>query len=169
MEQKFKKGDHIQVADDLGSCMSHFRSGCEAIIIGSYADQYGGSNTDSYTIHIKGSGQTSWYEESQLTLIESNRIDLLEQWESEAKTESDQKGDIDWIFKNGSDVLKSTHGASAKTLAGCLGISNLWGANGEGFTYYSNLISVMNIAAPFLIESDKEGFLKVCDTIKTTR
>lgn len=83
--QKFHKGDHVMVAKDLGPNMSHFKSDCEAIVIGSYKDQYGGNNTNSYTIHIKGRGQTSWYEEHQLTLIRIRAIDLLDEWEDEQK------------------------------------------------------------------------------------
>lgn len=81
--QKYQKGDHVKVAKELGDSMSHFQSDCEAIVIGSYSDKYGGSNTSSYTIRIKGGGEVSWYYENQLELIEAGRLDLLEQWESE--------------------------------------------------------------------------------------
>ncbi|MDE2105409.1 MAG: hypothetical protein KGL39_49740, partial [Patescibacteria group bacterium] len=76
-KQKFHKGDHVRIAKDLGQSMSHFQADCEAIVIGSYNDQYGGGNTRDYTLHLKGGGQVSWYYENQLTMIESGRIGLL--------------------------------------------------------------------------------------------
>lgn len=80
--QKFNKGDKVKVADDLGSSMSHFQSGMAAIVTGSYKDQYGGSDTKSYTIHIQGQGECSWYYENQLTLIERGCYEELDKWEN---------------------------------------------------------------------------------------
>jgi len=165
--QKYKKGDHVQVAKDLGQCMSHFQSDCEAIVIDSYADQYGGSNTDSYTIHIKGSGRVSWYEEHQLKIIQPDRLDLLDSWEVEANQEADMKSDLDWIFNNGKEALEKTHGATVSALAECFGLTNLWGSNGEGINYYSNSMATIQMAKPFLESGDKQGWLKFCENIKT--
>src|SRR3990172_1644682 len=117
--QKFHKGDWVRVVKDLGSSMSHFESDCEAIVIGSYADQYpqyDRLNTHDYTIFLKGSGQVSWYRENQLILIEAGRVDLLQQWEDARVTEIKEKSDLDWIFSHGQDVIKNPHGASIKSL-----------------------------------------------------
>ena len=157
--QKYKKGDLVHVAKDLGSAMFHFTNDVDAVVIGSYKDQYGGSNSKSYTLHIKGQGETSWYEEHQLTLIEHNRFDILKTWEEQEKAEEKQKSNLDWIFKNGKDVLKSTHNSTVSTLAKCLGCSNLWGSSGEGFVYYQNAMTVMTMAKPFLEKNDKVGWL----------
>ena len=157
--QKYKKGDLVHVDKDLGTAMSHFTNDVDAVVIGSYKDQYGGSDTESFTLYIKGQGETSWYEEHQLTLIEHNRLDILKTWEEQEKAEEKQKSDLDWIFKNGKDVLKSTHGASVSALAKCLGCSNLWGSSGEGFVYYQNAMTVMAMAKPFLEKTDKDGWL----------
>lgn len=81
--QKFKRGDYVMIADDLGPMKSHFESGCEAIVIGSYADQYAGDDTKSYTLYLRNSGKSSWYGEHELTLIEKNRLDILDQWEKD--------------------------------------------------------------------------------------
>jgi hypothetical protein len=68
--QKFTRGDVVRVADDLGSTMSHFRSGADAIVMGSYRDQYGGSDAKNYTLMFCDDGnRVSWYYEYQLTLI----------------------------------------------------------------------------------------------------
>lgn len=168
-KQKFNKGDHVQVAKDLGSSMSHFPSGCEAIVIGSYADQHGGNDTKSYTIHIKGSGQTSWYYENQLELIEVDRIDLLDQWEQERQAEIDLKSDLDWIFSHGQAVLTSPHEASVQALADCFGLIDLWGSLGEGIDLYNNSRQTIALAEPFLRNGDKQGWLDACEDITITK
>ena len=159
-KQKFNKGSLVRVAKNLGSSMSHFQSDCDAIIIGSYADQFGGEDVKSYTIYIKGSGETSWYNEHQLELIEENRSDLLENWKKEKKKENDLHSNLDWIFENGQQVLKSADGATVSSLAKCLGVDNLWGSNGEGFVYYQNAMNILSIAKPYLEKNDKNGWLK---------
>jgi hypothetical protein len=160
--QKFHNGDWVRVAKDLGPEMSHFPSDCEAIVVGSYADQYGGSNGTSYTLRLKDGGETSWYYESQLTLIEAGRIDKLKQWKDEAEAERKQKSDLDWIFANGPEVLKRPHGASIQALADCFGLTNLWGSRGEGFIYYENAMMTMAVARPYLESGDKDGWLAQC-------
>lgn len=39
--QKFNNGDYVHIASDLGIGMEHFTNTCDAIVIGSYDDQYG--------------------------------------------------------------------------------------------------------------------------------
>ena len=158
--QKFKKGDLVRIAKDLGPSMSHFQSDCDAIIIGSYADKYRGDNTDSYTLHLKGRGQVSWYEEHQLTLIKPNCIDLLRQWEAAEAAEFTMRSNLDWIFSHGEEVLDNKYGASVGALAACFGVTNLWGRRGEGITYYSNMMETLLLAKPFLQSEDKVGWLK---------
>ena len=164
--QKFQKGDWVQVAKDLGPSMSHFTADCEAIVIGSYADQYGGSNRNSFTLHLKGRGQSSWYYGNQLTLIESGRKDKLRQWKATAKAEVKQKSDLDWIFANGPAVAEKPHGASIAALAKCFGLTNLWGRNGEGITYYSNAMGTLELAMPYLKAGDKAGWLAHCESLR---
>lgn len=91
--QRFNRGDWVKVADDLGPSMRHFTAGCEAIVIGSYADQYGGNDHGSYTLHLKGEGQCSWYYGTQLTLLEAGREDKLAEWEAEATLKGDLGGE----------------------------------------------------------------------------
>ena len=165
--QKFKKGDHVKIADDLGATMSHFTSGVEAIVQYSYADKFGGNNTNSYSLYIKNLGSSSWYYESQLTLIEANRHDLLEKWKKEAEEDRKQKSDINWIFENGKEVIENCYGDSIETLGERLGYTNLWGSKGEGFVYYQNAIAILNFSTPFLDESDLSGFLEEAKNIKS--
>lgn len=165
--QQFHKGDWVWVAKDLGASMSHFTADCEAIVIGSYADQYGGDDHEEYTLHIKGEGQCSWYYDGQLTLIEKGRLDKLKEWKALAETEHQEKGDLDWIFAHGEDVLKAPHAASIQALANCFGLTNLWGSRGEGITYYGNARRTLKLATPYLEAGNKAGWLAQCGEPRT--
>ena len=70
---------------------------------------------------------------------------------------------LDWIFTNGKEVLSNPDGEAVAMLAECFGVSNLWGKNGEGFVYASNLRATLQFAAPYLLSGDKNGYLKACD------
>jgi hypothetical protein len=96
-KQKFFRGDLVQIADDLGASMRHFDKGCQAIVIGTYAEQYdGNNNVDDYQLYIlPNKGACSWYRTPQLTLIEPNRYDLLPKnnrtrlnWEAQQERDS---------------------------------------------------------------------------------
>lgn len=82
MTQKFFKGDSVQVGE-MPLSMRHFDGNCKAIVLYTYTEQYGrsGANSDKdYSLFILkkgGRGEVSWYHEDQLTLIESDRLDLL--------------------------------------------------------------------------------------------
>lgn len=82
-DQKFDYYDLVSVASDLGDCMRHFPgAGEQAIVCGSYRDQYGGGNQDRkiYTLLFKDHGRSSWYNEHQLTFVDENRPDLYQKW-----------------------------------------------------------------------------------------
>lgn len=163
--QKYHHGDLVRIAKDLGPHMGHFVADEDAIVIGSYKDQYGGSDDGQYTIHIKGGGRTSWYYESQLTLIESGRADLLQEWEAEKERQRVERSDLDWIFNNGEEVLAQRYGSSIEALARCVGMNNLWGSNGEGFVYMHNAMRVLSFAAEYLANGDKAGYLARCEEV----
>ena len=158
--QTFNTGDWVMVAKGASLFAEEER---EAIVIGSYADQYGGASRNTYTLHLKGdSGGSSWYDEPYLTLIERDRTDLLRQWKAEAEIERQQKSDLDWIFANGQGVVDSPSGHSVQALAACFGLTDLWGSRGEGITYYRNSQTTMVIARPYLLAGDKVGWLGLC-------
>ena len=62
--------------------MSHFDSGFEAIIDGTYSQIYGGDNIDSYSLFKIENGKIvnhiSWYKENQLSLLEVQDRDKAE-------------------------------------------------------------------------------------------
>lgn len=161
-KQLFQKYDLVRIAKDLGPYMQHFTGDCNAIVMGSYNDQFGGGDVDSYTLYLEGQGTVSWYETHQLTLIEPQRRDILKAWQKEEQDESAQKSDLDWIFANGQEVIDKMHGSSISALARCFGRTNLWGSRGEGYVYAQNARIVVNLAKPFLITGNKEGWLKRC-------
>ncbi len=69
-EQKFKRGDVVHIAADLGQSMSHFEKDEDVVILYSYADEYGGDDTKSYSVlFVKGGNEVSWYDEHQLTFM----------------------------------------------------------------------------------------------------
>lgn len=160
MKQQFQRGDLVHVAKDLGPTMRHFQADVDAIVLGSYADQYGGDDRSNYTLFLKGGGRVSWYHGHQLTLIEAGRTDLLAQWETAREDLARQCADLDRIFANGQQVLENPHGASIQALANCFGLTNLWGSHGEGVTYFANSRATLRFAAPFLAKNDKNGYLQ---------
>lgn len=162
MMQKFHRYDHVQIAKDLGESMSHFEKNTDAVVIGSCRDQYGHGATDNYTLYVNGCGELSWYEEWQLTLIDKNGKELLRKWKDEEERKRKIESDLDWIFENGSAVLSKTSGNTIKALASCLGITDLWGARGEGIIYYCNAMDILKLAKPYLEKQDKEGWLSFC-------
>jgi hypothetical protein len=161
MTQKFQRGDLVHVAKDLGSMMWHFAADIDAIVIGSYKDQYGGSseqNEREYTLFLQGRGRSSWYYENQLELIEAHRLDLLEQWQAEKDAEIKQASDRDWIFAQEYQEGKLPHGATLATLAADLGCTNLWGSRGEGVTWMQNAMITFGHAWPYLKAKDQAGW-----------
>ncbi len=86
-KQKYEIGDLVQIAayypwickgDEV--ILHRDGAGKRAIILGSYAEQFGGSNTTDYSVFIKGSGRVAWYDEEYMTLIEHDRMDLYRKW-----------------------------------------------------------------------------------------
>ena len=79
MTQKFFKGDLVQVGE-MPEHMSHFAGNCKAVVLYTYSEKYGGGARESkqYCLYVlPKEGETAWYDEDQLTLIEPDRFDLL--------------------------------------------------------------------------------------------
>lgn len=74
-KQKFFRGHRVHITANLPKSMSHFTGDVDAIVDGSYSDQYGGSNVDDYSLLLltKRPYRVSWYHEHQLTLVNSDR------------------------------------------------------------------------------------------------
>jgi hypothetical protein len=158
MTQTFHKGDLVHIPK-LGSYMSHFPSERDAIVIGSYYDQFGHSSQSSYTLYLKGLGPVSWYEEHHFTFVR-HAPELLQQWQKEDDEVRTRHSNLDWIFQNGPEVVEECYTASIQALANHLGCSDLWGAHGEGISLFENGRRTLALAKPYLLTHDKLGFLE---------
>jgi hypothetical protein len=75
MTQKFPELTFVRIDVDakLNPEMSHFDTGFDAIIEGSYAQLYGGGDTKSYSVYKLHEGvivnNVAWYEEHQITAL----------------------------------------------------------------------------------------------------
>jgi len=136
-EQKFKRGNLVHIAKDLGSMMSHFESDKDAIIVGSYADQYGGSKTDSYTVMFPDTGgESSWYMEPQLTLIDEGGEHLFEEAKKNRERISKQNTDINYIVSKLDEGSLSSE--SILFLFDMLGHDTSFNRNGEFYVLFSD-------------------------------
>lgn len=79
--------------------MSHFECDTEAVIIGSYADQFGGGDHDGdYTVMLPDGNESSWYEEDQLTLIDEGGEHLIKKGEEKQRLRSQKNTDMRYII-----------------------------------------------------------------------
>lgn len=150
-KQKFKRGDVVHIAADLGQYMSHFTADKDAIIMGSYRDQFGGNNVSSYTVMFCDNGRTSsWYEEHQLTLIRHGGNEEIEKVSAERKAREKCETDMSWIVSNWPKIREQVPGATMGELMRRIGITNPWGTQGEGVTYYANARGTFYLLDPVL-------------------
>jgi len=169
-KQKFQRGDLVRVG--AGSSLAEHMGliGAEAIVIGSYRDQYGGDDTESYTLHFgPEKGEASWCDESDMTLVEPGALDLLRQWQDIEKELDETHRDLDWIFANGSRMIAEGMkfpGETLQTLFSMLGGGSLWGSNGEGINFYANSEITISHALPFLSRGDRAGWEAYCEDIR---
>lgn len=94
MKQTFVRGDLVKVSDVFPDDMSHFRGRGElAIVVGSYADQYGEASRETYTLSfpvLEGkhyNGTISWYDPDLLTMVEPRNMERLDFLDGLGKTE----------------------------------------------------------------------------------
>jgi len=83
VRQKFSKLSFVHVTENLPHQMSHFPSGFDAIIDGTYSQLCGGNNIDDYCIYQIESdnivNHIAWYHEDQLTLLPNQDKEKAEQ------------------------------------------------------------------------------------------
>lgn len=157
--QKFQRGDVVRIAKDLGSSMAHFENDQDAIVMGSYADQYGGDNVDDWTVMLsRTGGETSWYHTRQLALLWHGGESEIQRVKFErSKREATQK-DINWIVANWLTIRETPPAAIMARLMELIGITNPSGFHGEGLVYYSNMMATYNLLDPILSTGDIEQF-----------
>ncbi len=157
-EQKFKRGDVVHIAADLGQCMSHFTADKDVVIMGSYADQFGGENTKNYTVLFCEDGnECSWYKEYQLIFLRHGGEELITKIKKDREVKERVERDLGWIVDNWKEIReKGVPGASLNTLMSLIGITNPWGNHGEGIDLYNHQSYTMKCLDPVLLTGDIE-------------
>ena len=103
--------------------------GQEAIIVGSYADQYGGDDRKQYKIMFCETGNTmSWKDQSQMELIEEGGEHLFDEAKIKRDEISKRNTDINYIKGNIDGGLSSE---SVLFLFDMLGYKSSFISNGE--------------------------------------
>ena len=168
--QRFKRGDKVRVADDLGECRSHFRSGFDAIVMGSYASQCGGTlerDHSNYTLMACDDGnELSWYDGSVLTFIEHAGSEAIKAIKQERKDRAARESDMEWIWANWATIREKPPGATMGQLMRQIGITNPWGSHGEGFVYWANAMATFEYLDAVLLSGDREAFATLCQQAK---
>ncbi len=156
-KQKFHRGNLVHIKKiPKNSSMGHFQSDCNAIIIGSYYEQYGGGPNPEheYTIMINGY-KTSWYYESQLTLLDKGGEHLIKKAEKKVENKEKNYKDPKWIYTNLDEALKSDYSNLAiQTLGELTGFTNWYGSHGEYYIYIENIFQAI-VMISFAISKTK--------------
>lgn len=119
--------------------------------MGSYHDQFGGGNVDSYTIMFADDGnRVSWYEDSQLSYVRHGGEDTIRNIIAEREVRESQERDLKWIALNWATIRKRVPGATAEELMRHVGIPNPWGSQGEGMAWYANWQQTFAAVDPIL-------------------
>lgn len=83
MKQKFRKLTFVHVSDTKEPGMQHFDYNFDAIVEGTYSQEYGGTDIDSYSLFVLKGGKivnaVAWYKEAQLTALPDQDRDRAEE------------------------------------------------------------------------------------------
>jgi len=143
--QKFKRGNKVKVlfghpiwGSKTGvTDISPEEVGQEALIVGSYADQFGGDDRENYTIMFCETGnEVSWKSEDQLELIDKGGEHLFKEAKKNRKRISRQNKDIKYINSKLDEGKLSSE--SILLLFDMLGHNTSFHKNGEFFVLFSD-------------------------------
>lgn len=156
--QQFQRGDVVHIAKDLGSSMSHFDSDRDAVVLGSYRDQFGGGpdNEHTYTLLFLNGARVSWYYDSQLTLLRHGSEADIDEIQCYLAYQDMQDSNLNWIVANWATTRDHPSSASIHALAALAGYSadDLWGKHGESIDYYANTRQLLAAFDPVLLTGD---------------
>lgn len=154
-QQKFKRGDVVHIAKDLGPMMSHFTADVDAIVMGSYRDQFGVGSTSRYTLMFLDGYECSWYDEYDLTLLRHGGEEEITKVKQAREAKEEQESDLVWIVENWKKLKKEgIGGATLNELIRLMGVAEPWGPRGEGVDYYINAQAAVRILDPVLCTGD---------------
>lgn len=167
-DQKFHRGDYVISADH--------RNPGEAVVLGSYYDQYGGSinpvNGHGYTLlFAPDGGRVSWFYEPDLTWLRHVGESGIAEIEAAAEARRTEQSDLGWILKNWPRLRDPLNmpGASANALMAAIGITEPWGKHGEGMTWYSNAMATISNLREALDSGDMGVLEAAIANTKATR
>ena len=144
--QKFKRGNLVKIL--IGHLIHGYENGKTtttdidtnqigqlAIIEYSYAEEYGGDNTDSYSVIFQETGNSlAWKEESQLEFVDEGGEHLFKEAKAKYKAIKEQQTDMKYILANWDKGMNS---ASILYMFGILGFVSSFTTNGEYYCLFS--------------------------------
>jgi hypothetical protein len=161
MTQNFHRGDLVMVKGG-------HRDG-EALVIGSYADQYGPGGYrphETYTLLFTDDGsEISWFDDEQLTMIRQAEKDAITVVKERREKQIAEQSELPWIVANWDP--KEMSGASLESIFTACGGGSMWGRNGEGIQWYENALKIMALFDDVMKTGDIEKVRERIEMIRT--
>jgi hypothetical protein len=155
MTQKFKRGDVVHIAENLGRMMDYFEKDKDVVILYSYNDKFGGGGTKDYHVMFLDDGhECAWYKEYQLTFLRHGGEDLIVEIKNARVEREKKESDLGWIVENWKNIKHCVPGASMIKLMNEIGITNPWGLHGEGIDLLSHQLFTLAQFEPVLETGD---------------
>lgn len=167
--QKFKRGDVVHIAKNLGPSMWHFENDCDAIIMASYRDLYGGDDINNWKVMFCDTGgECAWYYTNQLTFLRHGGEAEIEKVTFLREKREATEQDIDWILANWIHIRERTPGATIGKLMALVGITDPSGPSGEGFVWYANAMATRKLLDRVLSTGDRGKLDEFLAQLKAT-
>ena len=152
IDQKFQRGNRVKILfghkvyTNNGVIDMHPEYvGREAVIIGSYADQYGGSERSKYTIiYCDNGNEMSWVEESQMELIHIGGEHMIDEAKEMADILLKLHTDIKSITRSWKDKGMNVSTDTILFLFDKIGFKSNFLSNGEYYSLFSDWQKMYN-------------------------
>lgn len=141
--------------------------GKEAVIIGSYADQYGGDDHKQYTImFLENGSEVSWFNENDLELLEEGGENLIEQGQAIKDAIKKENTDLPTIVKNWTTKKSQQSSDTILYLFNKIGYNRSLG-RGDFYQLFSEWKKAYPLFDLIMMASE-EGYIKKVLTEKVT-
>lgn len=177
VQQKFKRGNKVKIlfghpiwgGKEGISDMCPQEVGQEALIIGSYADQFGGNDREIYTIIFCETGdEESWKSEKQLEFIDEGGEHLIAEAKAKRELISKNNTDLTQIVKTWEEKKGRLSSETIVFLFGKVGFESAFHRNGEFYILFLDWIELhplFDVIMTAKIEQDVTGRLnETCST-----